>query len=213
MQSTVPLPGLESRSTRRDPIARSTVAAGSLCVLLLVGTGLSACAPFPPQPSRGLPQAPPAPVASISNYGFLSTLADTPGAMVVSVNGFDLQDRHVAAWQPGDAPGGLSRDAGIWLPPGQHVVEIEYVRDIAAGISLTRGQVPFQVAPGRTYIVRPQVRSDFGKVSFTVIDHGTGFPPSCLPWTLLQSRPRDARGSRAGVRGAEVLACRHQARS
>lgn len=168
---------------------------------------LSGCT-WPEVPSH--PAAPSKRPASTANHGFLSTLADTPGGAVVTVNGFALQDRHVAAWRPANAPATLGPEVGIWLPPGQHVVEVQYVRNIDAGISLTRAQVPFRVAPGRTYIVRPQVASDYDKVSFTVIDHGDGFPARCLPWSILQTRVRDARGKRPGVTDADIQACRHQ---
>ena len=220
MQSTAPIPrAVSGVAMIRRPLPRNALtAAFGLALLALMGGGfLTGCAPFPPQASRGsFASRPPAfpRTASITDHGFVSVLADTPGATVITVNSFDLQDHHIAAWQPADARFGPTREAGIWLPPGRHVVEVQYVRDIATGVSLTRGQVPFAVKAGHTYIVRPQVRSDFGKVSFAVIDHGTDFPAQCLPWSIQQARRALAAnggvspGRPAGVTGADILACR-----
>lgn len=191
----------------RPPIILGLILASAAALLMLGGCTWPA---VPSSPTGNPQQRPP---SSVTHHGFLSILADTPGGEVVTVNGFDLQDRHIAAWRPLDVPAALGPEVGIWLPPGQHVVEVQYVRNIDAGISLSRGQVPFRVAPGRTYIVRPQVASDRGEVSFAVIDHGNGFPTHCLPWSILQSRVRDTRGMRPGVTGADILACRHQRRS
>lgn len=177
----------------------------SFCWTLIVTFALAGCSlSFPPS-APAIPSKRPAP---ITEYGFLSTLADTPGAKVVTINGFGLDDRHVAAWQPGNVPGNRNREAGIWLPPGRHVVEVEYIRNIDAGISLSRGQVPFTLTAGRTYIVRPQVTSDYARVSFAVVDHGHDFPAHCLPWSILQTRSRDTQGQRPGVTGADILNCR-----
>lgn len=135
-------------------------------------------------------------------------LGDESGIKVTAVDGVPLDKLGATGGRPANAPVGMHSNMGVWLSPGFHLVHVRFARNTASGISFTQGNLRVAVAAGRTYIVRPVVTSDFGEVSFTLIDHGATFPIPCLPWSISQTRPTDGRGRRARFTPADILACR-----
>lgn len=173
---------------------------------------LSGCAASWPSPERPAPPPPPP-----RGVALLSTLGDESGLRVTAVEGLraapPLRAGSAPADGPVDAPAAIDARMGFWLVPGQHVIRVQYVRNIESGISLAQTDLPITVRAGRTYILRPLVGSDFGKVGFTLIDHGPAFPVRCLPWSISDRRIPDARGERAPYGRADIEACRQRALS
>lgn len=179
-------------------IRPAEVAALACAALLLAGC----VAPLPPPP----PKRPYVPTAR--DLALLSSLGEESGIKVTAVDGVALDK---VGRRPANAPAGMNHNLGVWLSPGVHLIHVKFARNIASGISFAQGNLRVSVAAGRTYIVRPYVTTDFGEVSFSLIDHGTAFPLRCLPHSINQTRPKDARGRRAPFAAADILACRERA--
>lgn len=186
--------------TKRPRVAW-TILLGSTMFLLL-----SACVPQQQQQhqrqQRSLPR-----LETARELALLSLVGDEPQVKVTAVDGVQLKGNRVGRF-PADAPPGMNTNAGVWLSPGLHVVHVQYIRNISSGVSFTQGDVSIHVLAGHTYIVHPSVASDFGKVSLSVLDYGTGFPVRCLPWNIGMAKPVGANGKRAKFVRADILACR-----
>lgn len=141
------------------------------------------------------------------DLALLSTLGDEFGIKITSVDHQPLAAPGPALARPIDAPPGLHHGLGVWLRPGIHLIHVQYARNIESGISFTQGKLRVAVAAGRTYVVRPFASSDFGEVSFALIDHGRGFPLHCLPAVLVNAQPLDARGHRLPFTQADLHRC------
>ena len=145
------------------------------------------------------------------DLALLSTLGDESGIKITAVNYQPLSAPGPALAHPADAPAGLHSGLGVWLRPGVHLIHVQYARNIESGISFTQGNVRVSVAANRTYIVRPLVSSDFGAVSFALIDHGSNFPLHCLPARVGEAQARDTRGHRIGFTQEDLRRCRESA--
>lgn len=190
--------GLRSTAAADPPklVARLSAAAAVAGGALFL---LAGCITRPQQPSR---------VETMRDLALLSSLGDETGVKVISVDSIPLAKGGPVSRHPSDAPAGMNSSLGIWLSPGFHLIQVQYVRNIEGGISFTKGEVPLVASAGRTYIAHAAVASDFGQVSFTLIDHGASFPIGCLPWSISMAKPPDARGKRAGFTREDILACR-----
>ncbi|MGQ0619808.1 MAG: hypothetical protein ACT4QA_07820 [Panacagrimonas sp.] len=142
------------------------------------------------------------------DLALLSSLGDEPGLKITVVDDVPFDQGSPVGRQPSDEPAGMNSSLGVWLIPGFHLIHVQYVRNIEAGISFTQGDVPFRVLAGHTYMVRPVITTDFGKVSFTVIDYGVSFPIACLPASINKTKQPDAKGKRAKFTRDDILACR-----
>lgn len=151
--------------------------------------------------------APPAP-RHTHELALVSSLGEEAGLKLTAVDGQRLDGASTAREQPVDVAQDFDPRMGLWLASGAYVLGVQYVRNIEAGISLTQADVPVRVRAGRTYLLRPQVTSDYAVASFTLADHGAAFPLRCLPWTLRQARLPDARGRRAPLSRADIESCR-----
>lgn len=181
--------------------------AGALPVAALLL--LAGCVTSPPQQQRH-PQRPR--IETTRDLALLSSLGDESGVKVTSIDGvpFDGGNGGRMGRHPRDPPVGMNSSMGVWLSPGFHLLQVQDVRNVEGGISFTRGDIPVRVSAGHTYIVQPVLAPDFGKVSFSVIDHGASFPIGCLPWSIGMTKPPDASGKRARFTRADILACRER---
>ena len=142
------------------------------------------------------------------NLALLSTWGDEYGVKILSVDGVEVSEGRQVGRQPIDLPPGMNNSLGIWLTPGSHWLEVQYVRNIETGISFTRGQVPFTVAAGHTYMVRPTLAPDRGTISFSVISYGMSFPRDCLPRSIHLAKQPNSMGQRPAFKREEIQTCR-----
>lgn len=189
---------LKKHATLRVPRTADLTGAAVTAVFLIAGC---AARPLPPPTKR--PPPPPT-----RDFALLSSLGEESGLKITAVDNIPLEQLAASGRRPANAPAGLHSGMGVWLTPGIHLIHVQYARNIASGISFTQGNLRVAVAPGHTYIVRPGATSDFGAVSFALIDHGTAFPIRCLPWHIGQTTALDARGRRTEFSVVDVLACR-----
>lgn len=188
---------------------RRAAGAGRLAgIALLTGAAvlLAGCA-APRAAPPVLKRSPPPPPPTARDFALLSTLGEESGIKVTAIDNIPLAQWSAAA-AGRRAPAALPSSLGVWLAPGTHLIHVQYARNIESGISFTQGNLRVSVAAGRTYIVRPFVTTDFGQVSFSLIDHGSAFPQRCLPGALSQATPLDARGRRSEFGFVDIVACR-----
>lgn len=169
------------------------VPAGLLAGIALL---LGSCAALPPEP--------PPPRNSTLDFALLAGIGDVPRTKVTTVNGRPIESVTV---RPVDAPAGMSSSAGVWLPPGRHVVHAQYVRNIEAGIAFAQGDLVVHLVAGHTYMIHPIVGSDYEQVRFSIVDYGTAFPATCLPWSIGAAKDPTGRSKSVKFTREEILAC------
>ena len=159
--------------------------------------------------------APPSPRAeSVRELALLSILGDEPGIKVTAVDGIPLGQGKQVGRKPVNAPPSLISGAGIWLSPGVHLLHVQYARNIGAGISFVQGNIRVTLEAGHTYLVHPSVKSDFGKVAFSLADYGNSFPVTCLPSSISAASQAGANGKPVKkVTRANIRACQQRTRT
>ncbi|HKY93073.1 MAG TPA: hypothetical protein VJM11_18630 [Nevskiaceae bacterium] len=156
---------------------------------------VTSCAPFAPTPE-------PPRRTSMRDYALLAGVGDVPRTKVVTVNGRPID---AVGQRPDDAPYALTTTAGVWLPPGRHVVQAQFVRNIEGGIAFATGDTIGTLRAGHTYMVHPVYGADRGAVRFTLVDYGPSFPHRCLPASIGAARDPHAKHPRFTT--DEILAC------
>ncbi|MCC2658904.1 MAG: hypothetical protein K0Q76_4012 [Panacagrimonas sp.] len=166
------------------------------CIATLFCVAISARAERRPRHPPVLERPPPA---------LLSVLGDTPELRVTAVDNVPIaQIPERALLRDPRATTEKGSIVGVWLTPGAHLVHSQFVRNMADGINLSQGNVRLVAAPGRTYMIHPNVRSVRGKAAFEIVDQGTAFPQVCLPG-VLDNAQRAQNGERFSPR--DVGAC------
>lgn len=153
---------------------------------------------------------PPPPQDTVRDLALLSVLGEQSGVRVIAVNGRSLASGLPVGRKPLDEPVGIDPGAALWLAPGFHRIELQFVRDIDGGISFTKVEVPATLAAGRIYIARPLDAAQRGAVAFSLVDYGGSYPLECLPWSVHASRARDSQGRRQPFTRADLLDCQAQ---
>jgi hypothetical protein len=157
----------------------------------------SSCAPFVPAPE-------PPRRNSMQDYALLAGIGDVPRTKVVTVNG---QPIDVVGQRPDDAPYSLSSSAGVWLHPGRHVVQAQFVRNIEGGIAFATGDLVGTMRAGHTYMVHPEYGADRGTVRFALVDYGPSFPQRCLPASIGAAKDPAGLSKHAKFTTDEIHAC------
>ena len=152
----------------------------------------------------------PAPIDTVRDLALVSILGEESGIKIVAIDGVMPSAGAPIGRRPTDAPPGVHGGIGVWLRPGSHLIQVQFVRDIEGGISFTKVELPVVLRAGRTYIPYALAASARGQTAMALADHGAHFPVDCLPATLNESRPRDALGRRTKFTRADILACRQR---
>lgn len=171
-----------------------------ILVLLCGGLLLGGCA-TPRKPS---------PIDTVRDLALVSVLGEETGVKIVAIDGVSLSAGARIGRRPIDAPPGVHDGIGVWLTPGLHLIQAQFVRDIEGGISFTKVELPVVLTAGRTYIPYAVASSARGQTAMALADHGARFPVNCLPAAINETRPRDARGRRAGYTRTDLIACRQR---
>lgn len=193
-----------AHSAQRSPGSAGFTHRVRLLAVALGGVLLSGCATQWEPPRSASVRTPPAPrgEALVSSYG------EESGLKIVSVRGLQAPPQRQPGLGAVDAPAAVDTRMGFWLTPGRHVLSLQYVRNIATGISLMKADLPVTVQAGRTYVLRAVPTTDFGKSGFTLVDYGGNFPVRCLPWSIREAQVPDARGERRPFTRQHIDACR-----
>lgn len=180
-------------------------------IVLVIALSMAGCASFEPLPAHTLRHRPSPVVQDPRGFALLSSLGVVPRLRVTHVDELALASgRLTGPVQVGGvtSPAAGSTELGVWLTPGFHVIRVEFIRNIEAGISFTRAELPIQVFAGHTYIVQPQVTTDYGRVSFSLADQGRAFPLHCLPGSVLSATRPGPDGIRSPYTDSDLQTCR-----
>lgn len=168
----------------------------------------SACA-APPAPAPRLKERPRAAVPSRPQPpALLSYFGDEPTLKVTAVDNVPWEQLPESSLlKSPNAPAGRSAAIGAWIAPGARLVHSQFVQNIDGGVSFVQGNVRLTAISGHTYLMRPVISSNRGKVSFAAIDYGANFPQSCLPGAISRAKPAGAAVRGMRFTHDEITAC------
>lgn len=140
----------------------------------------------------------------MQDYALLAGIGDVPRTKVTTVNGQPIDS---IGRRPDDAPLAFPSHAGVWLPPGRHVVQAQFVRNIEGGIAFATGDLVGTMRAGHTYMVHPVYGTDHGTVHFSLVDYGPSFPQRCLPSSIGAAKDPTGQWKHPRFSTDEILAC------
>lgn len=174
----------------------------------------SACAAPAPTPQLKPERPRAAAPARQQPPALLSYFGDEPTLKVTAVDNVPWEQLpETSLLKAPNGPAGRAGAIGAWIAPGARLVHSQFVQNINGGVSFVQGNVRLTAISGHTYLMRPVISSNRGKVSFSVIDYGANFPQACLPGAISLAKPAGASVRGMRFTHDEITACLRAART